>query len=386
MRQSGRSGRTRRLTSTLAGAMAIGLALATPQDTGAQAPSCDAVSAGSQAPVDSAIVTVGDQQIKTCYSARTAGNEPVFGHSLEYTQAWTVEYDTLWRTGIVFQTPVAVELAGISLDPGVYGVYAIPSSFEWTIILSDGVDAYLVAGAYDDAARASEVGRALVRSSSLRDRVERLSVRGEVTGTSSSDLVLEWDHTQVRVPLRLAATRGALACELRGAPDRLAQRASPPDSLDIRIGGRTARLCYGRPSARERRIFGGLLPYDDMWRTGANEPTVLHIPFAAEVAGIPVEPGDYVLATLPSPGEWVVVINAATNRWGRVTPTERGSQSSYTDAVRAQEVGRAMVSSERTEQHVEMFTVTANAISGSLVELVLAWERTQVRIPIRVLE
>lgn len=331
---------------------------------------------------DTTSVVIGDQRIGVCYVAHEAGEGPVFGQAIEFSDRWLVQYDTLWRPGIVLTIPVPIELAGIDLVPGSYGLYAVPSSFEWTVIVTPDMQAYAGGGAYADALRTRETGRALVRSSSLGDRVGRLAVRGEATGTASADLVVEWDRTQVRVPIRLTEGRGALTCELRGAVDRLAQRASPPDSVDFQLAGARARVCYGRPSARGRRVFGGIVPYDDMWRTGANEPTVLHLPLAADIAGIAVAPGDYALMTVPSPTGWVLVVNGATNRWGRLTPLESGSRSQYTDAVRAQGVGRVMIPSAQAAEHVEALTISAEQ-AGSGVELVLAWERTRVRIPIR---
>ena len=170
---------------------------------------------------------------------------------------------------------------------------------------------------------------------------------------------------------------------MRGAPDRLAQRGSPPDSVMVRFGSREAKLCYGRPSARDRKIFGGLVPYDDLWRTGANEATIIHLPFPAEIAGIAVDPGDYAILTIPSRGDWVVVVNASTNQWGRVTPTVGGGRSQYSEGIRAQEVGRAMVHSGTTDGHVEMFTIRAEEAGPDAAILVLEWENTRVRIPIR---
>jgi hypothetical protein len=61
-------------------------------------------------------------------------------------------------------------------------------------------------------------------------------------------------------------------------------RASPTTRPSSRWAEQ-ALICYGRPSARGREIFGGLVPHGRLWRTGANEPTILHLPFTAEIAG-----------------------------------------------------------------------------------------------------
>jgi hypothetical protein len=154
----------------------------------------------------------------------------------------------------------------------------------------------------------------------------------------------------------------------------VAGRASPYDSATIAVGDQQIKVCYGRPAAREREIFGGLVPYDRLWRTGANEPTIVHVPFAAEIAGIRVEPGSYSLYTVPGRDSWSVVINRSISQWGH--------ESSYTAEIEAQEVGRATVPSERLDQHVESFTVRGEP-TGAGADLLLEWERTRVRVTVR---
>lgn len=169
-------------------------------------------------------------------------------------------------------------------------------------------------------------------------------------------------------PARRADT-GAIRMPVEG-------RASPFDSVDIRVGAETIRICYGRPGAKGREVFGGLVPYDTLWRTGANEPTILHVPFTADIAGLRVPPGSYSLYTVPAAGDWTIIINRATSQWGH--------ESSYTAEVRAQELGRATVRTERLDEHVELFTIRSQNVPGQGTEILLEWERTRVRIPVRV--
>ena len=91
-----------------------------------------------------------------------------------------------------------------------------------------------------------------------------------------------------------------LKCEPRASGEELTQRQSLYDSASVRVENMGAKVCYSRPIARGRVIFGGLVPYDILWRTGANEPTTIHLPFAAEIAGIALEPGKYSIYTVPS--------------------------------------------------------------------------------------
>ncbi|HET8656684.1 MAG TPA: DUF2911 domain-containing protein [Longimicrobiaceae bacterium] len=152
-------------------------------------------------------------------------------------------------------------------------------------------------------------------------------------------------------------------------------RASPYDSTDVTVGGRVARVCYSRPSMRGRTIFGGLVPYDTLWRTGANEPTIVHLPVAATIAGIAVPAGSYSLYTVPGRDEWTVIVNRSTSQWG--------IESQYTPAVRAQEVGRARVKSEPIAAPVDTFTIRSLPAAGGAADLVLEWEKTRVRIPVK---
>jgi hypothetical protein len=155
----------------------------------------------------------------------------------------------------------------------------------------------------------------------------------------------------------------------------VAGRASPYDSTRIAIGNQEALVCYGRPAARGRTMIGGeQVPFGRLWRTGANEPTIIHLPFAAQIAGIAAGPGSYSLYTIPGEREWTVIVNRATEQWGH--------ESAYTESVRAQEVGRATVPAERTDTHVESFTIRSEPAGANRADMVLEWENTRVRVPV----
>jgi hypothetical protein len=152
-------------------------------------------------------------------------------------------------------------------------------------------------------------------------------------------------------------------------------RKSPLDSLTFTVARQPVKLCYGRPSSRGRVMLGGeAIPYGKLWRTGANEPTIFFTPVALTVAGIEVPPGAYSLYTVPTASTWEIIVNRSIKQWGE--------ESNYTAAVRAQEVGRAKVQSERLEQPVETFTIRGEG-AGSGATLVLEWEKTRVKIPVK---
>jgi hypothetical protein len=151
-------------------------------------------------------------------------------------------------------------------------------------------------------------------------------------------------------------------------------RQSPLDSLTFTAANQTVKVCYGRPSARGRAMIGGqAIPYGKLWRTGANEPTVIFTPVALEIAGIKVAPGKYSLYSVPGEKEWQIIVNRSTSQWGH--------ESTYTKDVEAQEVGRGKVPAEKLSAPVETFTITPHPASGEVQHLMLTWERTRVAIP-----
>lgn len=183
------------------------------------------------------------------------------------------------------------------------------------------------------------------------------------------------DMDQAAAAAEPAATAEGLACRPTATGADLAGRASPYDSTTIDVGEGQARICYSRPSLRGRTMIGGeAVPYDTLWRTGANEPTIIHLTAPAEIAGMRVEPGSYSLYTVPRQGnEWTLIVNRSTSQWGH--------EGRYTPEVRAQEVGRAQVAAEQVEQPIEQFTI--RPMEGGESGVLIEWQNSRVRVPIR---
>lgn len=152
-------------------------------------------------------------------------------------------------------------------------------------------------------------------------------------------------------------------------------RLSPLDSLTFRVDQSAVKICYGRPSARGRVMIGGHdVPYGRLWRTGANEPTMVHTTGRVRIAGLEVAPGSYSLYTIPDSAEWVVIVNRSITQWGHI--------ARYTRRVRELEVGRAVLRRERPPRHVETMTFRAEPRPDGGATLVLEWERSRLRIPV----
>ncbi len=142
------------------------------------------------------------------------------------------------------------------------------------------------------------------------------------------------------------------------------ERASPLDHARAEIDGQHVEIQYGRPSMRGRTIFGGIVPWDQVWRTGANEATHLRIPAALTIGGENVPAGEYTLWTVPSEEGWMLVINSETGQWGTAYNSDH-------DLLRVPMMTMSL------EDPVETFTISVTDGDGSDGVITMDWETTR---------
>ncbi|HVW96831.1 MAG TPA: DUF2911 domain-containing protein [Mucilaginibacter sp.] len=107
-------------------------------------------------------------------------------------------------------------------------------------------------------------------------------------------------------------------CALLMSSAVMAQKpvASPRDSVSGTVAGATVKIAYGSPAVKGRQIFGGLVPYDKVWRTGANTMSTFETSKAIKVQGKTLPAGKYSLFTTPGEKEWKIIFNSVTGQWG----------------------------------------------------------------------
>jgi hypothetical protein len=155
-------------------------------------------------------------------------------------------------------------------------------------------------------------------------------------------------------------------------PATAQQPASPRDTAEIVFAERRIMVDYGRPSMRGRTIMGGLVPYGQVWRTGANQATHLVTQHDLRIGNVSVPAGTYTLYTLPGENAWQLIVNRQTGQWGTVYQ-------------QAQDLARIPMQVGRTPAPVEQFTISLNADPGAnRVNLVMEWENTRAWVPIEI--
>lgn len=140
--------------------------------------------------------------------------------------------------------------------------------------------------------------------------------------------------------------------------------ASPPGEATLKFDdGHTVTIQYSRPSMRGRKIFGGLVPYDEVWRTGANAATSLKTDVDLVIGGETVPKGEYTLYTQPGMSSWKLIINKQTGQWG-------------TEYSQGQDLERVNMKVTQRSSGLELFTISFDKTSGSSATLKLEWENT----------
>src|SRR5688572_16835362 len=91
---------------------------------------------------------------------------------------------------------------------------------------------------------------------------------------------------------------------------------SPASTVKQRVGFTDVEIAYARPSMKGRTIFGGLLPFGELWRTGANTATKITFSTPFKIGGTELPAGSYALYSIPGAKEWTVILNKATGEWG----------------------------------------------------------------------
>lgn len=148
-------------------------------------------------------------------------------------------------------------------------------------------------------------------------------------------------------------------------------RPSPQAEVQQRIGLSDITVNYSRPAVKGRKVFGDLVPYGELWRTGANESVLLTVTEGVKINGTAIDAGEYALFTVPGETEWEVVINTETSGWGT------GAYKKENDVMRFK------VKAQSTS-HMENMAFVFTDITGTTGNLVLHWEKVMIAIPIEV--
>lgn len=147
------------------------------------------------------------------------------------------------------------------------------------------------------------------------------------------------------------------------------ERASPHESVSAKVGEAMITITYGRPYKKGREIYGGLVPFGEVWRTGADEATTLETDRDLMLGALHVPAGKYSLFTIPSAEKWTLIVNKVADQWGAFSYAE------------AEDLGRVEIDVAETDE-TEQLTISIEPGEGVNGTLGIVWDTTAVTLPI----
>jgi hypothetical protein len=171
----------------------------------------------------------------------------------------------------------------------------------------------------------------------------------------------------------LMAAAFALTLSITATAQIQTPQASPKAVIEQTVGLTNVKIEYSRPSARGRAVYGELVPFGRMWRTGANNNTIITFSDDVIIGGKTVKAGHYALYSQPKADSWDVILYSDTNNWG--LPEKYDEKK---------EVVRTTVKPEFLSRPVESLTIGINGLENDYAFLEIAWEKTMVAVKIEV--
>jgi len=146
---------------------------------------------------------------------------------------------------------------------------------------------------------------------------------------------------------------------------------SPTQSVEQEFSLSKINLTYSRPSARGRKVFGDVVPFGKIWRTGANKSTYIKFGEDVTIDGQALKAGEYSIATIPGETEWTIIFNSNTNLWGAMGYKQE------------EDVLRVKTKVNKTVNFIETFTIEFQNITTKSADLEMKWENTSVTLKIQ---
>ena len=286
-------------------------------------------------PRDSVTLTLDTNTINVIYGRPSMRGRKIMGQ--------LVPWNLVWRTGANqathLWTSFDMMLGGVPVPRGLYTFWTLPSPTGWTMIVNKQTGQW--GTAYDPS---QDLVRFDAPVAQLPAPVDTFTIVLQATGKTSGVLKLLWESTSVSVPFEKAERMSPL---------------SPGDSTEVVVGGKKLGIRYSRPSMRGRVIWGVVVPYDSVWRTGANAATALTTEGDVKIGGIMVPWGSYTLYSIPAPGGLTLIISRRA-----------GGPAAYDPRL---DLARISMKMETTRNNVDPFRIWFEPAGSSSATLNLGW-------------
>jgi hypothetical protein len=300
---------------------------------------CNAATAQDRkilSPRDSVVFTADTNIVSISYSRPSMRGRAVMGE--------LVPWGRVWRTGANqathLRTTFDMMLGGMPVPRGTYTLWTIPGQRRWTMILNKQTGQW--GTQYDER---QDLARFSAAMRHMPAPVDTFTISIERGKGISGSIVLRWENTRVSVPFERRTHLPTL---------------SPADSSFARLGGGRLAVRYSRPAVRGRTIWGVVVPWDSVWRTGANLATAFETGADIRIGGVRVPRGSYTLYSIPSPNRCTLIIS-------KRPPGTLPDYDSRFDLV------RIPMTAGPSKKNQDRFTIWFDSRHGEAVRLNLGW-------------
>ena len=288
-----------------------------------------------QSPRDSVSLNLDTNRISIGYGRPSMRGRKIMGD--------LVPWNKVWRTGANAATHLTTSfdmvIGGMPLPRGNYTFWTLPSPSGWTFIVNKQTGQW---GTHYD--EGQDFGRFKASMNTTPAAVETLTISLKATGETSGVLTLSWENT-------VASTTFEKSDHIRPI--------SPGDSTSVMLNGALVKIIYSRPFMRGRTIWGAVVPMDSIWRTGANNATVLSTETDLDVNKLRIPKGTYTLYSLPTEKGFTLIVS------------KKPPGSAEYD--KSQDLVRIEMHQEKASSIIDPFTIRFGAPTGRTTELMLGW-------------
>lgn len=305
-------------------------------------------------------------KIKVYYSRPYKKDRVIFGDLVKYGEDWRLGANE--GTEVVFYQNV--ELEGVVIPSGRYRLYAEINEDKWDVVVS----AQTNTAGMRNMDKTKELGRFKAVTSKTDNVREQFTIGFQKIDEGHVNMLFEWDKVRATLPVNLNAA--SLAGEDKSPMDMVFYPAgsrflnfSKPEELAANQP--KIKVVYSRPQMKERKIFGELLPYGEMWRIGANETTTITFYSPVMIGEKELRPGTYGLFAVVNQNSWDIIIHTNVDSWGFANHDEETNVATIT------------IPTGKTKTTLEALSVVFDKISDRQVDVVFGWENTLARLPVK---
>lgn len=310
-----------------------------------------------------------NQKIKVVYSRPNKNGRVVFGELQKFGELWRLGANE--ATEVMFFVPV--EIGGKTIPTGIYTMFAELHQDHWVLKLS--TERFIAGTSNRDASK--DIASVKIPTSQLDDVREAFTIGFQKIDEGNVNMIFEWDQTRAVLPINLnppsmaGDDKSPMDLAAYPASSRFRNFAKPED---FESTAPKVRVIYSRPQMNGRKVFGELLKYGEMWRVGANQTTEVTFFTDVMIGDTKINSGRYGLFAKVHEDNWEFIIHKNVQSWG---PPNHNAEDNIVTV-------KAPIA--KTPTTLEALSMTFEEAGDNMVNLIVGWEDTMAKLPIKMME